>query len=69
MKVKIRLQETSQAVIIDGVENTYTKGPFYCVYIKATGKVRKFPIATIFEVEEDYNNVPQPQILTDNGQK
>ncbi len=58
MKVKIRLQETSQAIVIENAENTYTKGPFFCVYIKDDGIVRKFPISTIFEVEESYQSIP-----------
>lgn len=56
MQVKIRLSETSQPIIIENAENAYTKGPFYCVYIKEGGIVRKFPVINIFEVQESYNN-------------
>lgn len=51
MKVRIDLIETSQCLVMDAV-NTYTKGPFYCVYNDS--KVTKFPLANIWRVVEDY---------------
>jgi len=54
IKVKVRLQQTSQSIEIDA-KNTYQKGDFFCIYT-VENKVRKFPISTIFEIEEDYSN-------------
>lgn len=52
MNVKIDLKETSQAITYTNVKNTYTKGPFYCVY--CDNKVTKIPIDNIFRIVEDY---------------
>jgi hypothetical protein len=53
MKVKIKLQKTSQPPNYDNVENTYQKGDFYCIYL-ADETVKKFPIQDIFSITEDY---------------
>ena len=57
MKVKVELKETSQAIVLEDVTNTYTKGPFFCVYQKDNNSVQKFPVSEIFRVTEDYNQV------------
>lgn len=51
--VKIELENTSQS-IERAAENTYVKGPFYCVYRSDTKTVEKFPVAHIFRVTEAY---------------
>lgn len=51
IEVKVELKETSQAIVL-AARNTYTKGPFYCVYT-ANG-VQKFPLANIWRVTEEY---------------
>lgn len=55
MKVQIYLMETSQRIEFKNATNTYTKGPFYCVYLKEENKVYKYPVDHIFNVCEDYN--------------
>lgn len=50
--VIVELKETSQALEL-AARNTYTKGPFYCVYT-AEGIVQKFPIDNIWRVKEEY---------------
>ncbi len=52
LPVKIELKETSQAIELEAV-NTYTKGPFYCVYT-TTGVVQKFPLDNIWRITEGY---------------
>lgn len=52
IEVLIELKETSQAIPL-AARNTYTKGPFYCVYT-VEGLVYKFPIANIWRVTEEY---------------
>jgi hypothetical protein len=54
MKVKVRLLTTSQPIVFENVENTYTKDGFFCVYLKEENKVFKYPAINIFNVEEDY---------------
>lgn len=54
MKVKIELYETSQGIVIENAENTYTKGPLFCVYVRETGTVTKIPVEKIFRITEDY---------------
>ena len=54
MKVKISLIETSQVIEHDA-KNTYTKGPFFCVFA-ADGQVYKYPVANIWRVAEDYGD-------------
>jgi hypothetical protein len=49
--VCVQLIETSQK-IEHLAENTYTKGPFYCVY--AEGMVHKYPLRNIWRVTEEY---------------
>lgn len=53
MHVAIRLKETSQPIEVADAENTYTKGPFFCVYRK-NETVQKYPLADVFQVVEDY---------------
>ena len=52
MRVEIWFHETSQPVVHDDVDNTYTKGPFFCV--AGQGKVCKYPVGNIWRVREDY---------------
>lgn len=52
IEVKIELKETSQPIVL-AAQNTYTKGPMFCVY-DSEGKVQKFPLANIWRVTEDY---------------
>lgn len=53
MLVHIRLYQTSQPIVLEA-KNTYQKGDFFCVYL-VNGKVKKYPLVHIFEVEEDYS--------------
>jgi len=59
MNVQIYLKETSQRIEFENVENTYTKGPFYCVYLKSENKVYKYPLDNIFNVCESYYSTPK----------
>lgn len=52
ISVKLELMETSQPLEMEAV-NTYTKGPFYCVYDGVL--VKKFPVQNIFRVTEEYH--------------
>lgn len=52
MQVKIRLYQTSQPIVLEA-KNAYQKGDMFCVYLNS-GKVKKYPLVHIFEVEEDY---------------
>jgi hypothetical protein len=54
MKVKIELMETSQGIELEEVTNTYTKGPFFCIY--KDGIVSKVPVDHIFRVTETYGH-------------
>lgn len=54
MNVFIALKETSQTIEHEDVKNTYTKGPFYCVYT-SQDQVIKYPIDNIWRVTEDYS--------------
>lgn len=51
--VKIHLKNQSQPIIHNNVKNSYEKGSFYCVFLD-NGKVKKYVINDIFEIEEDY---------------
>jgi len=53
MKIEIRRNETSRAIIYRKAINTYTKGPMYCV-LTFDNKVHKYPLCSIFRVEEEY---------------
>lgn len=53
MTIKIDLKESSQAIVIDDVLNTYTKGGFYCIY-RSNETVVKYPIENIWRIVEDY---------------
>ena len=55
MKVSIHTTEQSQPIEYDNVENAYSKGGVYCVYLKDTGEVVKYPLCNIFRVKESYN--------------
>lgn len=59
IKVKISLIETSQ-VIEHTAKNTYSKGPFFCVY-EESGLVHKYPIANIWRITEEYGDSGRPQ--------
>lgn len=50
--VEVRLKNTSQKLIYIDIWNTYEKGSFYCICDHT--KVRKIPIADIFDILEDY---------------
>lgn len=50
MKVRIRLDRTSQALELNA-QNTYQKGDMFCVLLE-DGSVKKYPLANIFEVHE-----------------
>lgn len=50
--VKIELKETSQPIFVHAT-NTYTKGPFYCVY--EGKKVYKFPLNNLWRITEEYS--------------
>lgn len=56
IKVKVELKETSQAIEYDDVENTYTKGPFYCIYVPSVNRVFKHPHSSIFRTTENFGN-------------
>ena len=51
MKVKIHLNEQSKPIKRKKVINTYTKGGMFCVMLK--DKVEKYPLVSIFRVEEN----------------
>lgn len=53
IQVSVHLKEQSQPIVYEEVKNTYTKGPFYCVYT-ANEESHKFPVSDIFRVIEDY---------------
>lgn len=61
MRVEIQRNETSQPIIYDNVENTYTKGPMYCVMftIEEERVTHKYPLVSLFRVTEDYNKSKQ----------
>lgn len=60
ISVKISLIETSQ-VVEHEAKNTYTKGPFFCVY-ETGGAVYKYPIASIWRVSEQYGDSGRPPV-------
>ena len=53
MRVCLELKETSQQLVIHDALNTYTKGPFFCIYLR-NGTVTKIPLANIWRISEDY---------------
>lgn len=57
MKVQIRLKDSSQPIERENVVNTYEKGNFYCLYLESE-LVKKYPLADIFDVTEDYGKHP-----------
>lgn len=54
MKVSIELLTTSKPLHYKDVENTYTKGGMYCIYLKTKGEVIKIPLCNIFRANESY---------------
>jgi hypothetical protein len=52
INVKVELKETSQKIELEA-QNTYTKGPLFCVY--TTKGVQKFPLANVWRITEDYD--------------
>ena len=58
MKIKIQRNETSQPLIYENVDNTYTKGNLFCVTFKdgEDRVVHKYPLCSIFRIEEEYYN-------------
>lgn len=54
MRVQLSLTETSQVIEHGHAKNTYTKGPFYCVY--ENNLVYKYPVANIWRITEDYGD-------------
>jgi hypothetical protein len=52
MQIEIHLNEQSQPIKLEGIENAYTKGGMYCV-LNASG-VTKYPMCNIFRVKETY---------------
>lgn len=51
IKVKVELKETSQPIEVLAI-NTYTKGPFYCIFWNKL--VYKFPLDNIWRITEEY---------------
>lgn len=51
MTVIIRLQTASEPLYYHKVENTYTKGPLYCLRLD-NGHTLKIPLVSIFTIEE-----------------
>jgi hypothetical protein len=56
LKIYVQLKETAQPITHDAL-NSYTKGPFYCVYV-AGDKVYKYPLVDLWRVTEDYGEHP-----------
>jgi hypothetical protein len=56
MHVEIQRNESSQPLVYEGVLNSYTKGPMYCVMFLKDGErvTHKFPLCSLFRVIEDY---------------
>ena len=56
MKVKILMNSQSNGVEFENVENAYTKGDMYCVYLKEENIVYKYPLCNIWNVKEEYTH-------------
>ena len=58
-QIEVWLKETSEPIIHQAA-NTYTKGPFYCVYcwnlVLEVERVFKYPVQNIFRVVEEYGS-------------
>lgn len=52
MKVSVHLLSQSQPMLIENVENAYTKDGMYCIY--KDKEVTKYPLCAIFRVKESY---------------
>jgi hypothetical protein len=55
MIVAVTLRETSQPIVHEEVTNAYTKGDLYCVYIQKSNRVYKYPLVSIWRIEESYS--------------
>jgi hypothetical protein len=55
MTVKVHNIDQSQAMIFEGVDNTYVKAGFFCLVFRAENTVMKFPVSRIFRIIEPYN--------------
>lgn len=53
MRVKVQYDETSQPIYNGYANNTYTKGPFFVVYVDYK-TVYKYPLNKIWRVTETY---------------
>lgn len=63
MEVKIRLKQTSQAIVYNSAKNAYQKGDLYCVFLNDE-TVKKYPIADIFDIEESYSHPETVPVAT-----
>ena len=59
INVTVRLHTTSQSLKFKA-KNTYEKGSFYCIY-QESGIVKKIPISTIFDIDEEYQAATVPE--------
>ncbi len=55
MTVRIWLKETAQPLVYFEVENAYTKGDLYCVFIREKNIIYKYPLSNIWRIEESYS--------------
>lgn len=53
LELKLRIKETSQFIEYKNVINTYTKGGFFCIYLKGETVV-KWPMGNIHMLEQTY---------------
>ncbi len=61
MKVTIRLHEASEPMVFEGVRNTYTKGPMYC--LRLGGRVTlKWPLIGILNTREEKGFTSQEKL-------
>lgn len=65
MNIKIQRNETNVPIEYNNIESAYTKGPLFCVMFIKDGKrqVHKYPIDSIFRIEEDYYKEEKKQLL------
>ena len=54
MNVRVWMNSQSRGIVFENVENTYTKGGLFCVYLKDENKVYKYPLCNIWNITEDY---------------
>ena len=57
MKIKLIFQNASGYKVYSNVQNAYTKGELYCIELVIGGEriVHKYPLSSIFRIEEEYN--------------